>query len=136
MHDPHSMPPPWTASPPPSPMNGHPYAPPPTASEFVVAMMLGRIEAASGRQTEILLSVHERLIELPDRIASRLPSALGHPPAPPPAPPSAATMTQRLGTVREWVLAAAALTALAAAVAGKITMLEAADMLRRLTLGP
>lgn len=115
-----------------------PWAPPPHS--FELAMLLGRVEAESRRQTEIMLGINERLIDLPDRLAARLASApasasaqattpatsahaqpavsttaSGYGPASPPS------LVQRLGTIRDWVMALSMLTALALVLTGKMS---------------
>jgi hypothetical protein len=120
-HPPPGWPPPW-------------HVPPPGGWELARAIF--HLEAESRRHTEILLSLQERVLRLPTEIIDRMPP---HPP-PPPAPPPPASqpepptpgIAQRLGTLREWLLAATALAALAAAVAGKLTAVELVDVLRKL----
>ncbi len=97
------------------------------AFPFEVAMMLGRLEAESGRQTEILLAINDRLIELPDRIADRLPPPTSAPPLPPPVAPSL-----KLGTIREWIMAATAIGGLLAVMSGKMTWGQLFELARKL----
>lgn len=94
-------------------------------SSFEHAVMLGEMRAEGRRHTEILLSLQERLIDLPDKIAERLP-----PPASPSQPPA------NFGSIRDWVFAATALAALAAAIAGKLPWAELVSLLRKLPAGP
>lgn len=119
----------WPGWHPPSPypMPGQMQAAP---FPFEVAMMLGRLEASSERQTEILLAINERLIDLPDRLAARLPSSPASPQPSPPPPPAAPSL--KLGTIREWILAATAIGALIAVATGRMTWLQLFDLARKL----
>lgn len=109
-HRPQTPPPSWPG---PSPVNG---------SSFEHAVMLGEMRAEGRRHTEILLSLQERLIDLPDKIAERMPAPQPAPSQPPP----------NLGSIRDWVFAATALAALAAAIAGKLPWPELINLLRKL----
>lgn len=115
-HDP--RPPHWQSSPMPSHANGH---------SFELAMVMGELRAEARRHTEILLSMQERLIKLPDELVERLPEP--PPPASTPAGPS-------LGSFKEWVVAATAVAALTAAIVGKLTWAEAFNFLRQAGGGP
>lgn len=137
---PRSSPPPSHDWPPQYPVNGHGYD---------LTMMLVHQGHEQHRQTEILLAVHDRIIDLPDRIAARLaplvpPSASAVPPptAPatsaPPAPAlpaasssgSAPSLLSRLGSIRDLMLLASAAAMLAAVLAGKMHWADAAQHLR------
>lgn len=130
MHGPPFHPPYWPGSPPPSPHNG---------ASFELAMVLGRLEAESRRHTEILLALPGAIA---DQMAARVPpsqstpgattpaTSAAAPLAPPPAP--ASPPTTRLGTLREWIVALAALGALIGALIGKLTWGDALGILQRI----
>jgi hypothetical protein len=96
----------------------------PSAHTWEIAHALGTMAAEQRRHTEILLGLQERIIELPDRIGDRL----AHLNASGPTAPA-----RDLGTLREWIVAATAIGALLATLAGKERVAAiAVEMLRRL----
>lgn len=128
----HPPPPGWPGWPPPSPvcpMNGQAYD---------IAHALGGLQAESRRQTEILLGLQERIINLPHELADAIRSApaaasvpagstTASPPSaapPPPSPPPS--------TLQQWLLAATMIGGLAAALAGKLDWATLFELLRKL----
>lgn len=112
--------PPPRASPPPSCGSGHTWQ---------IAEALGWHRAEAQRQTEILLSLLDRMIALPDDLADRMterqpPSA---PPASPPAPPSPPP-----STLPQWMVAASLLATFTAVLAGKLPLVQAIEIVRKL----
>lgn len=111
-------------------MNGHPH-PGPTPWELGVA--LGRMSAEQARQTEISLALMNRVIELPDRIAASIEARTASPSTTASAPPPGPSPTDglRLGSMREWLTAAAAVGVLISLLVGKLSLAEALDLLRK-----
>lgn len=102
-----------------SPYNGHTY-------EIVRA--LATLEAESKRHTELLLQQQSLLIHLPERLAL----VLQRPPAPPVPPIQRPGLADHTGSLRDWVVAAVAVGALAAAIVGRFPWGELPDLLSRL----
>lgn len=96
-------------------------------------MALGRMSAEQDRQTEIALALMNRVIELPERIAQAIAERTPSPPQPPPAAPSIQPTSDglRLGSIREWLAAAAAVGVLISVIVGKLSLTEALDLLRK-----
>jgi len=119
-------------------MDGRHHRPDPTAAshpvnghQFEIAMALGGLAAESRRHTEIMLEILDRQIRLPDQLtAAVMPIAATPAQPPPPSPPPG--LAQRLGTFRDWIIAAVAISALAGAIVGKVPWTVVLDLLREL----
>lgn len=97
---------------------------------FEIARALGELGAESRRHTELLLQQQHLLIHLPDRIAAVMPR---QPPPPPEAPPTPQRgLAERLGSLRDWMVAAAAVGALVAAIVGRFPWQDLPDLLAKL----
>lgn len=95
-----------------------------------LAMALGRIEgearAAHDRQTEILLSINARLIDLPERLAASSAASKASAAGTVPSPPSPWTLRRMLDAIK----IAVPLAVVSLVVAGKLTWPEALPILR------
>lgn len=113
-------------------MHPHDSRPPPgiNGHTFEIARALGELGAESRRHTELLLQQQQMLFHLPDRLAAAVARQASTPPAPPPTPPRG--LAERLGSLRDWMVAAAAVGALVAAIVGRFPWSEIPDLLARL----
>lgn len=112
---------PTRSAPPGGQMNG--YHPP---GEFGLGMIMGQVATEQRRQTEILLGMQQRLENLPDQIADRLPRSE----AGAPKPGSAATHQTNVQQITDLLRAVVPLALLAAIVVGKLTLLEGLPLIR------